>query len=62
MGVNVVIDADKCDECYECVITCPTNALRVFGGGFQHNGSACQFCEVCMDVCPECAIRIYEAE
>jgi len=55
-----MINYEDCDKCYECVITCPTDALKTNNGTFTHNKYACSYCEVCMDVCPFECIKIGE--
>ena len=59
-NLTVEVDMSKCDKCYECIISCPTDALRLVGGIFKHNPYTCQYCEVCMDVCPVECLKIME--
>ena len=56
--ITVEVDYDRCDKCYECTITCPTDALRLERGVFTHNAYACSYCETCMDVCPMECLKI----
>jgi NAD-dependent dihydropyrimidine dehydrogenase PreA subunit len=58
--ITVEVDQEKCDKCYECVISCPTDALKTTHGIFTHNAYACSYCEVCMDVCPFECIKIMD--
>lgn len=53
------ISFDKCTNCHECVMFCPTDAL--FGTddkqGVMFNGGNCIACGICHEVCVEDAIH-----
>jgi iron only hydrogenase large subunit-like protein len=48
----------KCIGCTHCMLTCPTEAIRVFGGKAHVDPNRCVDCGNCMSVCPVDAIVI----
>jgi NAD-dependent dihydropyrimidine dehydrogenase PreA subunit len=61
MGYKVIIEADKCNGCGECVDVCPVEVFEL-----QNNKSVavspeeCLGCESCVEVCDQNAITIEE--
>src|SRR5271166_1766351 len=53
-----VVDTSKCpDGCRACAEACPTDAIKIDGGGFRLDLGRCLFCTDCVEACPEGAIR-----
>lgn len=49
---------EKCFGCTHCMLTCPTEAIRVYGGKAHVDPDRCIDCGNCMSVCPADAIVI----
>lgn len=56
----IVIDADKCEGCEECVTNCPNDCFVMESEKSVLTGEECEFCESCLDVCATDAITITE--
>lgn len=57
----VVVGAEKCEGCEECIDTCPQEVFQMANGKADpYQGSECVFCETCLSVCPTSAITITE--
>ncbi len=50
------IEIDRCGGCLACMRICPTQALRVRGGGARLLSELCVDCGSCLRVCPTGAI------
>ncbi|MDI6630823.1 MAG: 4Fe-4S dicluster domain-containing protein [Bacillota bacterium] len=54
-------DEEKCDNCGECVDSCPAGILIMEGGKVKvTDPMACEGCETCVSVCPNGAVTIRE--
>ena len=61
MAFNVVVDAEKCVGCEECVDVCPVEVFEMEDGkSVVANGEECLGCESCVEVCEEDAITVEE--
>lgn len=61
MGYNVVVDADKCVGCSECVDVCPVEVYELVDGKSNPvNADECLGCESCVEVCEANAITVEE--
>ena len=49
---SVMLDADLCMGCINCIKRCPTQAIRVRNGKAQINSKFCIDCGECIRVCP----------
>ncbi|RME86579.1 MAG: 4Fe-4S dicluster domain-containing protein [Zetaproteobacteria bacterium] len=58
---GVIVDADRCTACRECVEICPTDALslRAYGEGMlmELHVQRCIGCSACVDRCAEAALE-----
>ncbi|MBW2011677.1 MAG: 4Fe-4S binding protein [Deltaproteobacteria bacterium] len=62
MGYNVVVDAEKCKGCEECVDVCPSDVFEMQNEkSVPVNADECVFCESCVEVCEEDAITVTES-
>jgi len=52
------VDEEKCKGCGECVITCPTEAIKLVKKIARVNDKKCLACPNCSDICPEGAIEL----
>ena len=50
--VEVAHSADRCDECGDCVVVCPEEALTLDDGVLRRDAQRCTVCEACTAVCP----------
>ena len=61
VGGRIVVDQDKCIDCYTCWIYCPDNSIvfrddKMSGIKMSH----CKGCGICAKVCPKKAITMKE--
>ncbi|MGW8271890.1 MAG: indolepyruvate ferredoxin oxidoreductase subunit alpha [Thermodesulfovibrionales bacterium] len=57
----VVVNAEKCEGCEECVNICPQEVFEMGDGkSVPVNTAECVFCESCLGVCPTSVITITE--
>lgn len=57
-GKGVIRSEDRCTHCGQCVVHCPTGALRIKDAATREVGydeSQCIECLRCIDVCPYAA-------
>lgn len=54
---SVVLDADKCCGCTNCLKRCPTEAIRIHNGKAHILSERCIDCGECIRVCPHHAKR-----
>jgi iron only hydrogenase large subunit-like protein len=52
------VEENRCIGCTHCMLTCPTEAIRVFKGKAHVDAARCVDCGNCMSVCPVDAIVI----
>ncbi|HSB52685.1 MAG TPA: FAD-binding protein [Dissulfurispiraceae bacterium] len=50
--MRIVVKADKCTACGQCLDSCPYSAIEMKEGKAFINDE-CQFCKACMSLCPE---------
>lgn len=57
--MQLVFDNNKCCQCYECLMACPSGALNIpFTDGYPTwDTGKCTKCESCQDICTEEAIK-----
>ncbi len=55
-NTQLIVNADDCKGCGECVDVCPYNAIEVIDGDAVIDPSLCHFCYRCVEQCPEGAI------
>lgn len=61
MGYEVVVDADKCEGCEECVEVCPVDVYEMQDGkSVVIAEEECLGCESCVEVCDQEAITVTE--
>lgn len=64
---SIVVDIVKCKGCNICVVSCPTDVIRlakeVNGKGYHYaymeKPDACTGCNNCALVCPDSCITVY---
>ena len=52
----ITIDEDKCQGCVNCMMSCRTEAIRIFEGKSRIVTNRCIYCGKCFRDCPEHAI------
>jgi iron only hydrogenase large subunit-like protein len=52
----ITIDEDKCQGCVNCIMSCRTEAVRIFEGKARIVAARCIYCGKCFRDCPENAI------
>ncbi len=58
-----VVKEDKCCQCGQCYLYCPTGCIGWEGGYIQPNLDYCKGCGVCAQVCPVDAVAMeYEIQ
>ena len=63
MAFEVIVDAEKCKGCEECIEICTAKVLEMRGGkSVPVNVIDCVGCESCVEVCKEGAITVKELE
>ena len=61
MGYEVIVEADKCEGCEECIEVCPVDVYEMKDGKSDPvNAEECLGCESCVEVCETEAITITE--
>ncbi len=55
-STQLLINADDCTGCGECMEVCPYNAIEIIEGDAVIDPSLCHFCYRCVEECPEGAI------
>lgn len=61
MGYEVVVDAEKCIGCEECIEVCPVDVYEMRDEkSVVVNGEECLGCESCIEVCEQEAITVTE--
>ncbi|MEA2039901.1 MAG: 4Fe-4S dicluster domain-containing protein [Thermodesulfobacteriota bacterium] len=61
MGYEVVVDAEKCIGCEECIEVCPVDVYEMKDEkSVPVNGEECLGCESCIEVCEQEAITVTE--
>ncbi|MCI5143112.1 MAG: 4Fe-4S dicluster domain-containing protein [Candidatus Electrothrix sp. ATG1] len=59
--MEVVIDREKCNKCFECIEVCPEGVLEMVDGWPSHvYTDKCKGCATCLNMCPEDAISVVE--
>jgi len=59
--MSIIIYAEKCTACGQCVEVCPFGVLRLEGEVLVVD-EGCNLCGACVEVCPEGALAVPEAE
>lgn len=63
MSFEVMLDAEKCKGCEECVEVCAPNVFEMKGSkSVVVNANECIGCGSCAEVCREKAITVREME
>jgi 2-oxoglutarate ferredoxin oxidoreductase subunit delta len=63
----IVIDIDKCKGCEVCVVSCPTDVIRLekkvntkgYHFAYMEHPENCTGCANCAVVCPDGVISVY---
>jgi len=55
-----VVDHQRCQACWTCVLHCPTGAMTRGEKFPRYNPNECIFCYCCQEMCPHDAIRLEE--
>lgn len=50
---------EGCIQCRNCVIFCPTDAIRLVRGRPEINENKCIYCQICQNVCPKDVIEVH---
>jgi Fe-S-cluster-containing hydrogenase component 2 len=56
----IIVQADKCTGCGDCVAVCPTSAISLLANLATIDQRRCTGCEACMAACPNGAIVAVE--
>jgi NAD-dependent dihydropyrimidine dehydrogenase PreA subunit len=56
----IVVRAECCDGCGECVEVCPTSAIYLVDGVATVDHALCRECEVCLTACPREALVVMD--
>ena len=63
MAFEVMVDAEKCKGCEECIEICATKVFEIQEGkSVPVNTKECLGCGSCVDICKEKAITVKELE
>ena len=54
------IDNSKCNDCEECILVCPNNAINFVDDRLVVDKMKCKQCNICISVCPVSAIKKIE--
>ncbi|UCF87458.1 MAG: 4Fe-4S binding protein [Nitrospiraceae bacterium] len=58
---EVIVDAEKCDGCEECVNICPSEVFQIAEEKSDpYQASECAFCLSCIEACTNSAIIVKE--
>ena len=59
MSMKLEFFNEKCNQCYECLELCPSDALNLpsSDGYLTWDNEKCTYCETCRDICMEEAIK-----
>lgn len=58
---EVIVDAEKCDGCEECVNICPSEVFQINEEKSDpYQASECAFCLSCIEACPNSAVTVTE--
>jgi len=56
---QIAFNPEKCNNCFDCVEVCPTNAFHIKNGNLILQYNLCDACGDCIPVCPKDALKIY---
>ena len=56
--IRAVADNERCSRCYECVLACPFNALKIENDTLIVDEIACRGCGVCASLCKSKSITV----
>lgn len=56
----IIVQADKCTGCGDCVAVCPTGAISLLANLATIDQERCTGCEACMVACPNGAVVVVE--
>ncbi len=63
MAFEVMVDAEKCKGCEECIEVCASNVFEMKGSkSVNVNTNECIGCGSCVEICKEKAITVRERE
>ena len=62
IGLEFVVDEDRCFGCAACVALCPVNALVLEGLLAIVDEPSCTHCEHCIPACPVHALSLVKHE
>jgi NAD-dependent dihydropyrimidine dehydrogenase PreA subunit len=59
LGLQPVVDKDKCEGCEECVSNCPVGVFQIVDGKAEPvQAELCEECETCISVCTTGAVTL----